>query len=109
MERCMQGYSIKDIKAGIYNPPVFVRSLIDVLRSVGEAATDPNTTLAKYPGDYEVYYIGKFNYDNGHLEAIEPEFVTSVVSCIQERNREIQALNKRLETPKEENNAASIQ
>lgn len=66
---------VKDIKGNLYVQPHVVETVDIAIRDFKEAATDEKkqSTLAKYPGDYDLLHIGYFDPQNGTIEPIEPE------------------------------------
>ena len=65
---------VKDIKGKIFVQPHVVETVEIAIRDFKEAASDEKkqSTLAKYPGDYDLLHIGWFNPEKGTIEPIEP-------------------------------------
>ena len=57
---------IRDIKANSYGNPIFVASLGGAIRSFGDEVnkTDGNP-IAQHPGDFELYYAGDYEPEDG--------------------------------------------
>lgn len=70
-----RAFAIHDIRADVFNPPFFVRTVGEAMRSFTELANDPQSFVSKYPQDYRLVVVGSFNDERGDLVA-EP--VTSL-------------------------------
>ena len=68
-------FSIRDVKAGIYNPPFFQNNNALASRAFGDLATDPQAMISKHPEDYQLFFIGEFFPDSGVLVATAPVFL----------------------------------
>lgn len=55
------GYSLLDVKAGLFSPPFFLIHDSLAIRAVCELALDKTTTPGKYPGDFVLYRVGAFD------------------------------------------------
>lgn len=64
----LKAYSIRDGKAEAFNPPFFMASKGLAMRGFMDLVNDPNTTIAKYPGDFSLYEIGEFDDSNGRYQ-----------------------------------------
>lgn len=62
-------YTIHDKKADIALGPFFVRHEIDAVRRVLQTLQDPSTSLAQYPEDYDLEFVGMFDEVTHKLEA----------------------------------------
>jgi len=60
-------FSIKDLKAEVWNTPIFQQTTGIALRGWQELANDKETTIGKYPTDYALYEIGTWESEKGHL------------------------------------------
>lgn len=81
----MELYAIKDDVAGSFMPPAAVPHLVEMTRALSAAVQDPNSKLSKYPGDFSLYRVGKFDQVSGKLvvDPSGPVFVSHVSSFIQ--------------------------
>lgn len=58
--------SCKDIKSGLFTPPVPFRSEAESVRAYGEAIPrDP--MLSKYPADFELHSVAEWDNETGDL------------------------------------------
>lgn len=69
----LKAFSILDTKVGQFGLPFFSHHSALAVRIVIEAASDENTSIAKYPNDYVLYSIGSYDDTNGVLRADPPE------------------------------------
>jgi len=63
----MKMFSIRDKKAGVFIGPFFVRHEVDAVRRCVSALQDEKTTLAQYPEDYDLVFLGDFNDETGNM------------------------------------------
>jgi hypothetical protein len=54
-------YSILDTKSKTYGPVVFEVNHATVMRGITEELKNPQSTLAKYPEDFHLFYLGTFD------------------------------------------------
>lgn len=64
-------YSVHDIKANTYGMPLNFANNVEAIRSFEQAVKDPNTTIAKYPSDYNLVEIGAYDSYTGSLTILE--------------------------------------
>lgn len=69
-------FAIKDVKAGAFaTEPMCAASRGVAERSFRERVNDPAYPFAKWPGDYELWFLGEFDPVSGQLLPLEaPEF-----------------------------------
>jgi len=65
-------FAVFDVKAAAYAMPFFSTSLVTALRAFGDACLDPNTMLAKHPGDFQLFHLGTFDDASGFIDPIAP-------------------------------------
>lgn len=75
-------YSLFDKKVEAYGNPFFMPNDAAAVRSVGDAAADRSTTLARHPADFSLYSIGSFDDSTGRLEPHEPRPIVEVLALI---------------------------
>lgn len=76
----LEAYCIYDVKAQSFCVPFFspVRAL--ALRNVSAAVRDESTLLGKFPEDYVLYFVGRFDDELGVLQGSTAEVVCQVLS-----------------------------
>lgn len=75
----MELYSLKDVKAATFgNPLTFVNRAV-AIRSLAEAAKQPDSMLSRHGFDYQLYHIGTFDAQSGAIVCLPtPDFVITV-------------------------------
>lgn len=76
----LNAYSLFDRKGMMFHAPFFSVSDGAAVRSCSDLVQEPNTTVARHPGDYVLYRIGAFDDSKGHLLPLDP--VNHVVDLI---------------------------
>lgn len=79
-------YAIKDVNIGMYLPPFLCLSDDEAKRMVSDAI-EPGSVLGRYPADFHLVRVGKFNSKSGisHYPADElPEVICSVTDIVRE-------------------------
>lgn len=73
-------YSIRDSKAEVFNTPFFQKTHGEAERSFAELCKDEKSFVAKYPDDYDLYYLGTYDDQTGKMDTIEtPQHVVKAV------------------------------
>lgn len=70
----LQLYSVKDTKVGAFMPPFVARARGEALRNFQSAVGDKDHQFAKFPADYELWFLGKYDDGTGLVES-SPERV----------------------------------
>jgi hypothetical protein len=80
-------YSIKDTKTGLFNRPFYEMNDVTAIRNLKQEVnrTDQGNTLYLFPEDYQLYKIGKYNGETGHLEACKPELITTCEALVNQK------------------------
>jgi len=63
----LQVFTIKDSKTGIFNSPFFNHTPGEAERNFRELANDPQSMIGKYPEDYDLYALGKYDDQTGKV------------------------------------------
>lgn len=58
-------FSVFDSKAGSFAQPFYSPTIGSAIRAFIGAIGDPNTMLAKHPGDFSLMHLGAFDDDTG--------------------------------------------
>lgn len=67
----LKAFSIRDQKAEIFNTPFFQKTHGEAERSFRELVQDPKSMVHKYPDDYDLYYLGTYNDQNGLISPVD--------------------------------------
>lgn len=74
-----KAFSIRDVKAGTYNPPFFQYTPGMAERAVKHMMKDPGSMLGTYPSDFELFEVGSFDDESGRVETLQtPKFLVSL-------------------------------
>lgn len=91
-------YSIYDRKAAYYLPLFTMRGHADAQRQFTELVTTSDTTISKYPADYDLVCLGQINLETGQISPTYPcETIINGMVSLQdahlERSRYAKAIN----------------
>lgn len=67
-----KAFSLYDSKAQFFSAPFFQHHAGQAIRSVADLAADLNTTVGRHPADFQLYQVGTFDDQTGHLESCPP-------------------------------------
>ena len=70
-------YSVYDKKAQSYGNPFTAVNDQVAERMFQQLSSDPQSTVAAHPTDFELYKIAVFNTETGHLTSEKPEWITA--------------------------------
>lgn len=76
----VNAFSIFDAKSGSFSPPFFAFNGAVAQRMVLSSMDDAGSMLGKFPGDYQLFHVGKFDDGTGVLSAIVPVSVCNLIS-----------------------------
>jgi len=80
-------YSIRDSKGEIFHPPFYQKSHGEAERSFRELTRDEKSFIAKYPDDYDLYYLGEYDDQKGTFNSLDtPQHVIKAVQLIPNTN-----------------------
>lgn len=74
-------YCIKDVKVSAFTSPFTMQGDVQAKRYFHEMSNDENTTLSKYPADFELFRLGSFDDSSGELFT-GLEFLCNVVTVM---------------------------
>lgn len=76
MNGVLQLYSVFDTKVGAYASPFVARTKGEAIRSFQQACGDDSLPFKRNPGDYQLFFVGGWDDNNGRLLPLEkPERV----------------------------------
>lgn len=74
-------FSIRDTKGEIYNTPFFQKTHGEAERSFTSLMNDQNTMIAKYPEDFDLYFIGEFDDQSGKITHLDsPQHLVKAIN-----------------------------
>lgn len=63
--------AVRDSPADAYMPPSFVHNTGQAIREFGDICKDPNHQFSKHPEDYELFYLGEWDDQDGTFDLVE--------------------------------------
>lgn len=64
-------FSVRDQKAQIFNPPFYAHTPGEAERNFTRLAKDPQSTINQFPEDYDLYEIGSYDDQTGHVQSLD--------------------------------------
>jgi len=64
-------YCVLDRKAKVYNTPYFMMNDLVAIRQFTVIANDPESMISKFPEDYILFRVGKFDMLTGKITPAE--------------------------------------
>lgn len=64
-------YSVFDAKTEAYMQPFFSPAKGHAIRMFSDTANDPNSMLAKHPGDFTLFELGSWDDSSGSIEPLK--------------------------------------
>lgn len=81
-------YSIRDAYTG-FLPPTFDINDMSASRNLAHALRNPDLLFGSAPQDYDLYYLGEFDSDDGSIVTTTPRLVVSAVSLLKEVGKSV--------------------
>jgi len=75
-------FSVFDLKAGLYGLPFFMQNQALATRSFHQLAADSGSSVARYPGDFELRGLGVFDDVTGELVSIDPVTIVTATAVL---------------------------
>lgn len=73
-------YSIRDAKTETFSNPFYNHTHGEAERNFKTAINDDKTKLGQYPEDFDLYYLGKYDDNEGKFDMLEsPEHLVKAV------------------------------
>lgn len=80
-------YSIRDAKAEVYNSPFYQKTHGEAERNFRQLIHDEKSMVAKYPEDYDLYYLGEYDDNTGLIKALDtPQHVAKAIQFLVPKN-----------------------
>lgn len=74
----MKLFAVKDNKVNVFKAPMRFVNVNEFVRAHIYAAKNPQTELAQYPADFDLYEVGSMNDETGVLEPVNPVFIANL-------------------------------
>lgn len=79
---CFELYGLKDVKAGVFMPPLMFRNKAEAIRNIGYLVkNDQLGDVGKFPNDYQLWRLAIFEIEAGRL-IDQLEFVIDVPALL---------------------------
>lgn len=75
-------FSIFDVVSKVYLPPMQFVHEGEALRAFEDIVLNPQTMVAKHPGDFKLYRLGEFDDCEGVFDCTMPEFISNAVDFV---------------------------
>lgn len=73
-------YAIRDSKGGMYKPPFTQQAHGEAERSFKMMADNQESMVGRFPEDYDLYYLGKFDDQTGKFQTLDtPEHMMKAI------------------------------
>lgn len=83
----LKAYSVRDSKAGVYNTPFFQRTHGEAERMFHNLVKDPNSTVCKYPDDFDLFHVGEYDDQKGVLLSLDtPQHIQKAAHLISQKS-----------------------
>lgn len=86
----MEFFSIRDIKTESFGTPFPAAHQAVAVRQALSAVQQPDSQLAKYPQDFELWHVGHFNVSDGVFEDTPPTLVSTFTALKQSIATEVE-------------------
>lgn len=61
----MKLYALKDVKSGQFGPVMLAQNDAHMCRTCVEAFSGTRETVARFPGDFELFQVAEYDVDSG--------------------------------------------
>lgn len=75
-------FSVFDSKAAFYGTPFFMPNEAMAMRAFGDLVNDQNSSIAKHPEDYSLFFMGIFDDNVGTLKEVVPTCLVTASSLL---------------------------
>lgn len=79
----LKAFSIRDSKGEIFHPPFYKKTHGEAERDFAQLVQDEKSTIAKFPEDFDLYFVGTYDDNSGLFSALDtPQHITKAVTVI---------------------------
>ena len=72
-------FCIFDLKSGVHQAPFFSHNQDTAMRLIALEMENPGSLIGRFPKDYELYFLGEWNDENGEIVSGIPYSVASLI------------------------------
>lgn len=81
-------YAIRDSKGEAYGPPFIQKTHGEAERTFQELSNDGKSQIAKYPEDFDLYYLGVWDDNAGKIETLDtPMHIVKAINTIRKQQQ----------------------
>lgn len=81
-------YSVRDSKGEFYEKPFYAHTHGEAERMFHQAVNSPETSLNKYPTDFDLYHLGDYDNITGKIQALDtPYHIKKAVHCLSPKDQ----------------------
>ena len=81
-------YSIRDAKAEYFTQPFFKKTHGEAERDFTQLVNDDKSSIAQFPEDFDLYYLGDYDTENGKMTPIDTP--QHIIKAVQIRSKTMQ-------------------
>lgn len=79
-------FSIRDAKAETFHPPFYQPTHGEGERHFIDLCNEPKAPLARYPEDFDLWYLGDYETNTGKFSPLEtPQHLLKAVQCVKQK------------------------
>lgn len=83
-------YSVRDAKGDVYNQPFYQNTHGEAERTLVELVKDQRTFVAKYPEDFDLYYLGDFDDKTGMFMPLStPLHIVKAMQLVANKSQDV--------------------
>lgn len=80
-------FSVRDAKAEVFHPPFFKKTPGEAERDFQQLTLDEKSLVAKYPEDYDLWYLGEYDDNSGKMSPLpSPQHVVKAIALVPPSN-----------------------
>jgi len=68
----LQAFSVYDLKVEAFGQPWFASAIGQATRNFQDAVNNPETTMHKHSGDFQLFHVGAFDTETALFENVTP-------------------------------------
>lgn len=77
----LKAFSVRDQKGEIFHTPFFKKTHGEAERDFAQLCSDPKSTVAQFPEDFDLYYVGTYDDQKGTFQSLDtPQHMLKAVS-----------------------------
>lgn len=82
----MKMYTVKDVKTGIFNAPVYCHNTAHAMRVMSSVFQNDEHQYSLWPEDFTLYEVGSFDDNTGVITGVDPIYICTFAELKEARN-----------------------